>query len=113
MANKGLRGDSAVLNGGKIGKAVLAAVVAALAFGLCSPLFAQERRESPTVVVYGDGSRDFVAEVQRFAALLDPPDRPVALAGATATIAPQDATLVWFGSPTISFFSNSNHGSAF
>ena len=66
-------------------------------------MFAQEHREPSSIVVYGDGSRDFVAEVQRFAALLDPPDRPVALAGATATIAPQDATLVWFGSPTISF----------
>jgi hypothetical protein len=86
-----------------IGKIMAACVVASMGIALWSPVFAQERRAPSTVVAYGEASRDWVAEVQRFAALLDPPDRPVALAGATAKIVPEDVALVWFGSPTISF----------
>ena len=97
MVNTGLKGDSGVRIRGKIGKAAIAAVVAASTFGLCSPLFAQERRESSTVVVYGDASRDWVAEVQRFADILDPRDRPFIIAGDGITPLPRNVTLVWFG----------------
>ncbi len=82
---------------GKISKAAIAAVAAVSTLGLCSPLFAQERRESSTVVVYGDDSRDWMAEVQRFAEVLDPRDRPIIVAGNATASLPRNVTLVWFG----------------
>lgn len=90
-------GGSTVRNWGQIGKAAKAAGVACLTFGLCSPLFAQERRRPPILVVYGDNSRGYVAEVQRFAGVLDPRDRPVNVAGNAITSFPASVTLVWFG----------------
>ena len=55
---------------GKIDKVAIAAVVAVSTFGMCSPLFAQERRAPPTIVVYEVASRDWMAEGQRFADIL-------------------------------------------
>jgi len=75
---------------------VAAALMAPL-LGLCSPAFAQEHREPPAVVVFGDGSRDWMAEIQRFADLLDPHDRPAIVAGHANASFPPNATLVWFG----------------
>jgi hypothetical protein len=80
-----------------MGKIMAACIVASMGIDLWSPVFAQERRESSTVVVYGDESRDLVAEVQRFADILDPRDRPTIVAGNTTTSFPTDVTLVWFG----------------
>jgi hypothetical protein len=82
---------------GSIGKIMAACVVASMGIGLWSPVFAQERRAPSTVVVYGDASRDWVAEVHRFTDILDPRDRPVIVAGSTATSFPTNVTLVWFG----------------
>jgi hypothetical protein len=70
MVNTVLRGDSGVLIRGKISKAAIAAVAAVSTFGVCSPLSGQERREPSTVVVYGDASRDWMAEVQRFSGFI-------------------------------------------
>lgn len=72
-------------------------VAALCVSGAFSPMFAQERRAPPTVVVYGGNSRDWVAEVQRFADVLDPRDRPVVVAGDGITPIPRKLTLVWFG----------------
>jgi len=82
---------------GEIGRAAKAAVAAASTFGPCSPLFAQVRRYPPTVVVYGDEARDWMAEVQRFADVLGPRDRPAFLAGDAITSLPRNVTLEWFG----------------
>jgi hypothetical protein len=80
-----------------MGKIMAACIVASMGIGPWSPVFAQERRESSTVVVYGDESRDWVAEVQRFADVLDPRDRPIIVAGDAITPLPRNVTLVWFG----------------
>jgi hypothetical protein len=80
-----------------IGKIMAACVVASMGIGLWSPVFAQERRAPSTVVVYGDASRDWVAEVQRFTDMLDPRDRQVIVAGEVITSLPRNVTLVWFG----------------
>ena len=97
MVNTGLKGDSGVRIRGKIGRAAIPAVVAVSTFGLCSPVIAQERRDPSTIVVYGDASRDWMAEVQRFADVLDPRDRPIVVAGDAITSLPRNVTLVWFG----------------
>jgi hypothetical protein len=80
-----------------IGKILAACVMASMGAGLWSSVFAQERRAPSTVVVYGDASRDWVAEVQRFTDILDPRDRPVIVAGDGITPLPRNVTLVWFG----------------
>ena len=82
---------------GKISKVSIAAGVAASTFRLCAPASAQERSEPSTVVVYGDASRDWVSDVQRFADVLNPGDRSVVLAGDAITLPPCNVTLVWFG----------------
>lgn len=74
-----------------------AAALMAPLLGLCSPAFAQEHRELPAIVVFGDGSRDWMAEIQRFADFLDPHDRPAIVAGHANASFPLNATLVWFG----------------
>jgi hypothetical protein len=80
-----------------IGKIIAACVVASMGVGLWSPVFAQERRAPSTAAVYGDASRDWVAEVQSFADILDPRDRPFIIAGDGITPLPRNVTLVWFG----------------
>jgi len=97
MVNTVLRGDSGVRNGGEIGRASIAAGAAASIFGLCSAVFARERREPSTIAVYGDASRDWMAEAQRFADVLDPRDRPIIVVGDAITSLPRNVTLVWFG----------------
>lgn len=54
-------------------------------------------RGPSTVVIYGDTSRDWLADVLRFSELLDPRDRPIITAGDGFASIPADATLVWFG----------------
>jgi hypothetical protein len=79
---------------GGVPKAAIAVSVAAWAIGLCAPAFAQEK---PTIVVYGDESRDWMADVQHFADILDARDRPNIVAGKSVASLPENATLVWFG----------------
>ena len=58
---------------------------------------AQEPRGPSTIVVYGDAARDWLADVSRFANILDPRDRPLIVAGDGHAPISADATLVWFG----------------
>jgi hypothetical protein len=80
-----------------IGKIMAACIVASMVIGPWSPVFAQERRAPSTVVVYGDASRDWVAEVQSFTDILDPRDRPNIVSGDAIASHPKNARLVWFG----------------
>jgi hypothetical protein len=62
------------------------------------PAFAQSPREQSTIVVYDDGAQNYQAILKRFAALLDPRDRPRIVSGnERASVNPENATLVWFG----------------
>lgn len=80
---------------------VVGKIAASLVLASTAPLIAADGQDSgrgvSTVVVYGDGSRDWVAEVQRFADIVDPRDRPVIVAGDQITSLPTNVTLVWFG----------------
>lgn len=58
---------------------------------------AQEPRGPSTIVVFGDATRDWLADVSSFADLLDSRDRPMIVAGDGHASIPADATLVWFG----------------
>ncbi len=61
---------------------------------------AKPERQRSTIVVYGDAAQDWMAELQRFADLLDPHDRPDIVAGVRGGVVgglPEDTTLVWFG----------------
>ena len=75
----------------------MAAVVAALPFGLSSPVSAQDHPAPSTIAVHGNAARDWAAEVQRFADAIVPRDRPVVVAGDAIAPPPHDPTLVWFG----------------
>jgi len=84
-----------MVGGGRVIGAVVLAFVGATAAVL--PAIAQQMRRPPTIIIYGDASRDWLADVKRFAALLDVRDKPVIVRGAAAKAIPDNATLVWFG----------------
>lgn len=84
----------------KAGRAVTGAFLAAIMTLAGPDSQAQESRRPSTIVVYGDTSRDWLADLAIFANLSDPRDRPVIVMGDSLASIPKDATLVWFGDLT-------------
>ena len=79
---------------------IVCAAILAVTVDLVAPLqgsVAAEPWGKAVVVVYGDGPRDWTAEMTRCARLLDPRDRPDIRAGQTGGEVPENAILVWFG----------------
>ena len=58
---------------------------------------AQQMRGPSAAIVYGDASRSWLADKERFAALLDARDGAVIVAGGAASALSEDAPPVWFG----------------
>ena len=70
---------------------------ALLAIPISVPAWAERVRETPSIVIFGDQSRDWVADVNRIVGILDARDRPIIIVGQRDINPPDGSTVVWFG----------------
>lgn len=76
---------------------VIAIALSLLAIPISVPAWAEQVRETPIVVIFGDQSRDWVADVNRVVEILDERDRPIIIVGERDIDTPDSSTIVWFG----------------
>lgn len=76
---------------------VIAIALGLLAIPISVPAWAEQVRETPTIAIFGDQSRDWVADVNRIVEILDERDRPIIIVGERDIDPPDGSKIVWFG----------------
>jgi hypothetical protein len=64
---------------------------------LAGPCIGDIKAPHSSIVVYGDSSANWIAEIEKFAELIGQPNRPQVVSGGSIAKIPENSSLVWFG----------------